>query len=312
MSAGAAWPEVSVVIVNWNGLRDTAECLESLRKMAYPDYRVIVVDNGSVKDADEIERSYKGFATVLRSASNLGFAGGNNIAIRRALEDGTSRYLLLLNNDTVVYPDMLTHLVAAAETDERAGIIGGAILDYRDSRRVWYSGGRLDLFRGEAYHSRGMPAQDGPPSDVTFITGCLMLVRADLFRRIGLMPEEYFLSVEDMDLCYQAMRAGYRLKVDSRPAVLHKVSASRGGEHTADEVYYKTRNRLHFMLRRVRNPFYVFPFIVFFHLSRAVKFLGWSMASRGDFASALIEGLRDGWAARMGPRPGSGRAGVGA
>ena len=97
------YPKISIVILNWNGLKYTIECLESLKKSTYPNYEVIVVDNGSKgNDADILEEKYKGYIKLIRNKENLGFPGGSNIAIKQIIAQGESDYVLLLNNDTKI------------------------------------------------------------------------------------------------------------------------------------------------------------------------------------------------------------------
>jgi len=113
-------PKVSIIILNWNGLKDTIECLESLKKITYPNYEVIVVDNDSKgNDADILEERYKNYIRVIRNKENLGFAGGNNVAIRQVLKEEKSDYILLLNNDTIVEPNFLEELIKIALQDEK-------------------------------------------------------------------------------------------------------------------------------------------------------------------------------------------------
>ena len=119
------FPRLAVIILNWNGLKDTRECLESLRKTDYSNYQIFLVDNGSKgNDAEILKKEYGDFIAVISNETNLGFAEGNNVAIREALEDAEVKYVFLLNNDTTVEPDFLTEAVKAAIGDRRSAING--------------------------------------------------------------------------------------------------------------------------------------------------------------------------------------------
>lgn len=295
-------PRVSIILVNWNGLSHTDECLSSLKKITYPDYEVIVVDNGSRQDdACVMKKEYGDYIISLKSDKNLGFAGGCNMGIRHALKEGKSGYVLLLNNDTKVESDFLDMLVETAECDQRTGIVGGKILYYFDQDRVWYEAGKLDLLRGDAHHVRGASVPGNEAREVSFITGCMMLVRREVFQDIGLLPEEYFLCIEDVDFCYRALRAGYKLRVNPRAVISHKLSAAKGGEGTPPEIYYQTRNRIHFMTGTVKKMRYVVPFMIFFFISRALKTIKWLTENKAACVRAMFRGAIDGLYNRMGP-----------
>ena len=125
-----SFPRVSIITVNWNNYSDIAECLESLRKTTYPNFEVIVVDNASVgDDVSLLKQKYGDFIKLILNDRNSGFAGGCNLGIRDALSRGAD-YVVLLNNDTVVAPDVLDGLVSVAQSDHKVGIAGGKVLCY--------------------------------------------------------------------------------------------------------------------------------------------------------------------------------------
>ncbi len=344
---------VSVVILNYNGWRDTVECLESVLRSDYEDYELIVVDNGSndssmehlkawaegreafeadgsspisalsssvqrkpleyvccsreqAETGDSVEQG-KGDTDALgarqrrlvfiETGENLGFAGGNNVAIRYALKSACS-YILLLNNDTVVEPDLLSELTATASHSENVGIVGAGIAYYDRPDEIWSCGGRIDLLRGSGYHCRVCPCEED--FDVTFVTGCAMLISRKVIETVGLLPVQYFLTVEDLDYCYSCRQAGYTLRVNPRSRVYHKVSAAMCAGDSSAEVYYNTRNRLHFMLRRVRKLRYVTCFMVFFPVSRMLKAFVFATGRRWGHLAALWRGLVDGFRPRGG------------
>jgi len=250
---------LSVVIVNWNGKNDTVACLRSLRKLNTQGYdmRVYVIDNGSTDDSVTVIRREYDWTTVIETGENLGFSGGTNVGIRRALRDG-ALYIWLLNNDTIAHRDALSLLTVFS--DARVGIAGSKIYfapgkeyhhdRYTKSQRgkaIWYAGGLIDWANMYASH-RGVDAVDEGQFDVVmetpFITGCSMFVRREVFDAIGLLDERYYLYLEDVDFCLRAARHGFRMLFVPSSVIWHIGAGSSGGAGNPLHDYYITRNRL--------------------------------------------------------------------
>src|SRR2546428_11866607 len=128
-------PRVAIVIVNWNEWRHTMECLESLRSVTYPDFKIFVVDTGSGRDDVLLLRNWQSGGTLIENDTNLGFSGGNNVGIRRALASPDAAYVLILNNDTIVEPAFLSEMIATAQ-GHPADMVSPKILDYGDRKTV--------------------------------------------------------------------------------------------------------------------------------------------------------------------------------
>lgn len=222
------YPRVCIIILNWNGLEDTIECLESLQKINYPNYKVVVIDNASEGDDTEVLRQkFGGYINIIENDKNYGFAEGNNIGIRQALQKGVD-YVLLLNNDTVVDPEFLDELINIVEADPRIGIICPMIFYYDEPDKVWFGGGeKVDLFRGIGTKMRGGES-NSLVVESGFASGAAMLISRDTLQKIGLLPD-YFFGVEDIDYSIKALRAGFRIVVAVRAKVLHKGSKSAAG-----------------------------------------------------------------------------------
>lgn len=239
---------VSVILVNYNGWRDTIECLESLGQAEYDNFDVIVVDNGSTDDSAARIREYvegKTRVSLLISPVNHGFSGGNNQGIRAAIQAG-AEYVVLLNNDTIVKNDFLTYAIQTAGDDLGAGIVTGKILYYSEPDTIWYGGGSLLKRSGVAIH-KGYGEADRGQRDVVeetgFVTGCFMVLTKACIERVGLLPEEYFLYCEDTAYCHEVLCAGLKLIYDYRSVVYHKVSAAAGRDSRGC-IYYSVRNTL--------------------------------------------------------------------
>lgn len=218
-------PQVACIILNWNGWRDTIECLGALKDCAYPQLTVIVVDNGSSDDSVARIRAAHPEILLLESGANLGFAGGNNIGIRYALAHGAD-YLWLLNNDTKPAPDALSALVAKALTDQGIGAVS-SICYYADSPstvQAW-AGSRVNLWIGYGRITTQ------PHSDDWFHTlnGTSMLVARTAIEDAGLLDQGFFLYWEDTEFCLRLRKKGWRIAAAPDSRVLHKVNASTGG-----------------------------------------------------------------------------------
>lgn len=242
----AVMPKVTIVVLNWNGKDDTLECLASLNQLDYPNYEVVVVDNGSTDDSVEaISKQYPD-VTLLQTRANLGYAGGNNVGIRWAMEHGAD-FVLILNNDTIIDPNLLSALVEAARIVPEAGIYGSKIYFYDRPEILWFAGGRwlTDAVRLEHV---GYGQKDGPEfvdyRECDYVTGCALFARAEVFRKIGLLDESFFLTYEETDWCYRARDKGYRCLVVPQAKLWHKVSSSFGGSTSPLVTYFMTRNKL--------------------------------------------------------------------
>lgn len=287
-----------IVIVNWNGWRDTLACLASLADLRYAQTHVIVVDNGSTDGSAARLRERAPALHVIETGRNLGFAGGSNVGIHAALERGAA-YVWLLNNDTIVDPDALGALVDVMERYPSVGIAGSRItyLDRPDT--LWSAGGRFvrpwgwAAHRGEREPDRGRFAT---LADVAFVTGCSLLVRAGAARAVGPLEEGYFLFWEDVDWCVRARRGGWRVVYVPGSLVRHKLGASLPRDDGL-RWRYEGRNRLLFC-RRLRPG--ALPLMVFGTLLNAgyLTARGRPQAGRG-----LLAGLWDGIHGRSGPLP---------
>jgi hypothetical protein len=224
---------VAVIIVNWNRKDDTLACLESLARVTYPRFRIILVDNGSDDGSAEAVRSLFPHVMVIALPQNLRFAGGNNVGLREVLARG-DEYALLLNNDTTVEPDFLQPLVAAAENDPAVGLVGPKILYYNRPHVIWFAGGVIRPTFGYVRHYGQRKPDNGcwdQPRSVSFLTGCCLLIRREALEKVGLLDEGYYLYSEDADYCLRATRAGYTLWYEPKSRVYHKVSSSTGGAY---------------------------------------------------------------------------------
>ncbi|MBI5059333.1 glycosyltransferase family 2 protein [candidate division KSB1 bacterium] len=223
--------KVGIIVLNWNGLADTGECLRSLFATD-PALRVIyVIDNGSTDgSATELHREFGESIILIANPRNLLYAGGNNVGITRALADGCS-HLLLLNNDTTVAADLLQRLLdGEAQTGD--AVLCPKIYYARDPQRLWYAGGLISLRRARLAH-RGIRELDRGQYDqlerTGWATGCALFGSRRLFETVGMLDTEFALYMEDVDFSLRARAAGFPCYYVPAAKVWHKVSASMGG-----------------------------------------------------------------------------------
>lgn len=243
MTPGARLPRVCVVVLNWNGWADTIECLDSLDRVRYADLEVLVVDNGSTDGSVARIRASRPGAQILETGANLGYAGGNNAGIKTALANGAD-FVILLNNDAVVDPEIVTELVRAAEEVPHAGVFGAKIFHFGDDQQVWYAGARWDDAALEFKILKHDPAGHGTAFPTDYACGCALMVRRSVIDAIGCLEPKFFLTYEETDFCYRARRAGFEVVYVPAARVWHKISASFGGQESPLVSYFMTRNYL--------------------------------------------------------------------
>lgn len=244
-----ASPRVIIILLNWNRCADTLACLASLARLDYAAHQIVVVDNGSTDGSAAAVRVAFPTVTVIELAENQGYVGGNNAGLDYA-RTADADYALLLNNDTEVAPDFLSHLVQAAEADATVGIAGPTIYYFGQPDVVWSAGGLIDRQRGSTRMiglgevDRGQFGQ--APRPVDFVTGCALLIKLSLVERIGPLDERFFAYFEETEWCLRAARAGYKIIQVPKARIWHKISPEARAASPMVH-YYMTRNRLLFL-----------------------------------------------------------------
>ncbi len=288
-------PPVTLIIVAWNQLEKTIDCLETVAALNYPDFRVLLVDNGSEPPlAGAISARFPD-VTMLRLPANLGFAGGYNAGLRHALE-GASRYFLLLNNDTLLRPDVLTKLVAEIERAAGIGLVTAKIYYAADPQRIWTVGANLNVFLDLMDGDAGQidTGQWDEPRDIDFAPFCALLIRRDVIEEVGLLDEAFFLYYEDMDYCRRAKAAGWRVRLRPDAHVYHDVSASSGGRDSPMERYWMAQSSGRYFRKHGRGPRLLL--IIPFRLASALKMTARLLAQgKHEALRAYWAGLAVGW-----------------
>jgi GT2 family glycosyltransferase len=282
-------PRVAIIILNWNGWKDTIECLESIYQINYQNYSVVVVDNNSsdesikkIKDYNngklKVESNFIEYSSadkpiefnefngtdlnieqnlssikrlfLIKNKINQGFAEGNNIGIRFALENINPSYILLLNNDTVVDKNFLTALIQEGEKNDKIGLLGPKIYYYDNPNVLWCIGGKIDWKFARGLHvgtNEDDHEQYENEMNFDYISGSALLIKTEVLKDVGLLDKRFFLYFEETDLALRASLKGYENLYVPNAMIWHKVSKSGGGIKNEIGIYYITRNRWLFM-----------------------------------------------------------------
>lgn len=242
--------QVGVALINWNGYEDTAACLKSLRASTLPPAMILVYDNGSEDGSAERVASEFPEIQVVMGGENRGFCEGNNRAVALLLDAGME-LIWVLNNDTKVEPDCLARLTDALDADPDLGAVSAKIWFMDERKPLCYAGGGFDrgsfraCFRGLRELDAG---QFNEPGDTEVLSGCCMLIRSEVVRRIGLFNRTFFAYSEDVDWSLRAREAGVRLGYEPRAGLWHKMYGStnrKGGQGIP-----KSTPRVEFLLSR--------------------------------------------------------------
>ena len=250
-------PAISIVVLNWNGANDTLTCLDSLAALTYPNFNVVVVDNGSTDDSLARLRHYTAsyLLTLLETGRNLGYAGGNNVGIRFALNKDAD-YVLVLNNDTVVAFDLLDRLTETATRWPSDGIYGPIILYEDQPEVIWTAGEFYDLEKLGVFHIDNGKENDYPlreSEEVDHLVGAALFLSAKALRLTGELETKYFLVYEESDWCYRAKRRGFHCRIVPNAIVWHKVGSSFGSEESPLRTYFSAKNHLLFAERNLKK-----------------------------------------------------------
>jgi len=289
----SALPFVYVVMLTYNHCRDTLQALDSLSRMTYPNYRLMVVDNQSTDRTVEIVEAEYPDVELLVHPSNLGFAAGVNPGLQQALDRGAD-FVLVINNDVLVMPSMLTHLVAAMEPD--IGAAAPMIYYLDDPKRIWSTGFSMHPLllemRGGA---RGQidQGQWQTPFEVDYLLGCAILLNSAVLREVGLFDERYFFYYEDLDFSLRVRQRGYRLITVAQAKMLHK-GAGSAGMMSVFRMYQMARGSVTFFRAHAHGLQRPASFLFRFGsaVRTSVRFL---LSKQFNLLQCYWQGLWDGW-----------------
>lgn len=282
-------PKVSIISINYNQTEVTCDMLESLRSITWKNVEVIVVDNASSADCSIIAERFPE-VKLIRSKVNLGFAGGNNLAIREANGD----YFLLLNNDTIVTPGFIEPMIESFQNHPKAGIVSPKIIFYYTDNLVQYAGtseiSPLSC-RGETI---GYMQKDSPEFSVEYKTnlahGACMMISKAVIDSVGVLDESYFMYYEEFDFCERVKNAGFEIYFNGKGSIQHKQSVS-SGINSPFKTYYMTRNRIFFSRKNFHGKYKAMSLIFLFCVALPKNFMAELLKGRWQNSKAIVRGL---------------------
>ena len=248
MGSSAASARVLVIVLDWNGADDTLACLASLAAAGHPASDTLVIDNGSRRSVAPAVRERFPDVRCVELPVNLGYAGGNNVGLRVALEEAYD-FAYVLNNDTAVEPSFLRAALDAA-ADPRVAAVGGKVVAFDDPQRLWMTYGTVD-WRQSLIHLEGWGARDSGQydsrRDVEWVPGCALLMRREALADVGLFDERFFAYHEDVDWCTRARARGWRVVFAPDAVVRHRGNRTLGGPaYTSPRKYLSARSTVLF------------------------------------------------------------------
>ena len=289
--------QTATIVVNWNQADETFACVRSLLAAGALPETVYIVDNGSTDDSVTQFRSQTQNYPVqlLTSQTNLGFAGGTNIGIQQALANG-AQWVLTVNNDTRVAPSFYQELAFAVRSHPQYKLLTPAIFYYDDPERIWSLGDRLfpgTLITYGLFRNRSLPTDIAPIVPIDFANACGLLVHRDVFQTIGCFNTEFFMYGEDVEFCWRARKADFRIAAVPKARMFHKVSLSSETCHTQRR-RWRIINQIRFY--RKASTWFQYPIMILFTFLRALWISsGDVMHGRFKLAYATVHSWWLGW-----------------
>jgi GT2 family glycosyltransferase len=252
-------PWVTIIVLNYNGLTDTRACINSVLKTKYPNYRILLIDNGSKQNEAEILKKEFTNKKVLfkRFNTNLGFTG----ALNKVAEKIFTKYIVFLNNDTLITPDWLNYLVNEAQSDNAIAACGSKVLLMDSPKEFDYSGaagGFIDKYgypftRGRIFYTTEKDeGQFDKNRDIFWVSGVCMLVRRKFFTGVGMFDNSFFIYMEEIDICWRFLQMGYKIRSVPKSVIYHKVAATARRNMFA-KIFYEHRNNLIMITKNFSN-----------------------------------------------------------
>ena len=286
--------ELAIIILNWNAATTTTHCLRNITTWQRLQPTIVVVDNASTDNSPQIIAQEFPQIHLIHNQTNQGFAGGNNRAIEAMLAMGDAP-ILLLNNDAAIGEKDVIRLLETLQANEQIGLIGPPIFDAEQNGRL-LSAGSKNPTKHHHSHNHKLPT-NGPVQIVECVPGTAIIGRAELFRRVGLLDEEYFFASEVADLCLRARQQGYVNAIDTRTRAFHSLGHSSKFRE-ALYPYYIIRNRF-LLIRKFHQRWKLF-FYGFWTLYSVALSLKVQLNGKLSLAKAIRLGLRDGLQGRFG------------
>lgn len=254
-------PKVFVVVLNYNGLRTISKCLSSIYQSNYANFEVVLVDNASTDGSLELVKQQFPKAHVILNQANLGFAKGNNLGIRFALEK-FAEFVLVLNNDAYLEPNTLETLVSYAGKNQAVGILSPLI--FTADKKIWFAGGKIDWLKMRTLHDNSRALKVPYTSD--YLCGCSLFISQKVFQKIGLFDEKFFLYYEDADFSIRARKVGFKIEIVPQAQIIHDEQSE---SNKPQKTYWLVLSGIIFF--RKHTPFFLKPWTFLYLMLRKIK-----------------------------------------
>ena len=286
--------KIAIIIVNWKQYELTINCLLSLEKLEYKNFKVIIVDNES--NFEKVNKIKSDFTKVevIESKENLGFASANNIGIKYAIKN-KFEYVMLLNNDTEVNKEFLTPLLNSFKNDNSLGAVQPLIMNYNNRAKVWNAGGYLNIFFGFPYTNNKL---NNKKRQIDWITGCCIVLKTKVIKKVGLMDEDFFAYYEDVDWSLRIKKLGYKLGVVESSVIFHhgtKSSNNSNFEGNLSHLVHYLNIRNHIYLVKKHSDKFNFIGVLFYQFLKILFYsIYFILRLRFSKLKMVYRGLNDG------------------
>jgi len=280
---------ISIITVNYNGFKLTLDMIDSIKKYLFVPYEIIVVDNGSIEN--EAEKIGKLFTevTVVRSDKNLGFAGGNNLGIKRAKGD----YIFLLNNDTYIIDDSIKYLCEFLDENSQYGAVSPKI-KFASSNLVQFAGytplSKITIRNSMFGYKEDDKGQFDFSHETPYVHGAAVMVKRKIFEKVGFMSEIFFLYYEELDWSERIKKDGYMIGYDPKCQIFHRESSTTGVESSL-KIFYMTRNRLLFSWRNRKGIVRLFSILYQICIAAPKNIVVYFIKRRQDLSVSILKGV---------------------
>lgn len=292
--------KVIAVLVNYNNYLDTIETINTLLNQTKNFYKILVIDNCSTNNSfDVLSKKYidERDVNIILSEKNGGFAYGNNFGARFALENFEFDFFLLINNDTIAAKDINQIFVRYynENRNDNIGILTGKIYYYEDLNKLWYAGGYISRLKCSGYHIGDLEEDSGQydsVKEVSFATGCLLFFHKNLIEKVGYLPEEYFMYLEDVDYSLKVVGEGKKIIYLPEVKIWHKIGMSSGSTKQTPKYYYPNRNRI-MLAKKYLTLIEKLIFTMFFIITRVFAFIKFLLKGKKvNTFSGILSGVK--------------------
>jgi len=293
--------KIYAIVLTLNNYSDTYDCIKSLMKSRFPLAGIVVVDNHSTDESiQKLQKKLykKDQIYIILNKDNFGFAAGINIGIRFALKRG-AEYIFLINNDTIVDPLCVELLISELEKNPYNGIAGPRIFYHNKPNKIWHGGGYFNKLKTGIIipeKNKFNDELDDEIKKVSFLTGCCMLIKKDIFKKVGFFDERYFMYEEDVDFCFRITRKGFNILYVPKARVWHKISSILK-DRTSPFVFYNlSKNRLIFLRKNFSFFYFLYSCLIHFMIYTPYRIIQAYKGQKkvGPSMAAWVKGTKDG------------------